>query len=306
MEDVQDFTVKQDFNRRALLAEAIEVVRYSDDLGAERISKGIEYARSRAIELLQKLDEEQANFSPKLDVRHLTGRDFEELGIEPSRALKAKMRQNDFFQVGIPITLFPRSGWAFTRLECFVNFCSNSGKVRDCPTVHDIFPEDVWIEIFDFQDHLELGLDEDLTFRAQVANIEGKWKSLTGAAKAKLAMRTGAGAQLVVGPFSYQVRRAQVRTRGRGNISSFWRLDSKAHVDEEDVRLGVVLMVPKARSQPVDVKGELKAYHDFQFWSADLWKDWWHYFDDAIKNLFQGGVVVTDTMVWQNITRPDD
>jgi hypothetical protein len=91
---------------------------------------------------LQKLGEEQALFSPKLDIYHLTKKDFDERGIEPSRVLESKMKTNHFYHVNIPITLFPRSGWAFTRLECWLNFCKNKDDAHNCPIVHEIFPDE--------------------------------------------------------------------------------------------------------------------------------------------------------------------
>lgn len=304
MESVRHFTVEESFDREALLAEALEIVRYADVLmGSEEQPKELDTRKVQAIKGLQRLAEEQALFSPKLDIHHLTKEDFEERGIEPSYDLKAKIRNNHFYQVNIPVTLFPKSGWAFTRLECWIEFCPSEQDANQRPVIYEIFPEDVWSEIFRFQDQLSLGLDENLAFRAQVENLEGNWKKLSSKAQAKLAVRVGGRAGLVVGPFSYRTRRAKVMSRGRGNVESFWRLDGQDHVDSEDVLLGVVLMVPKSREQPLSAVGELKAYHDFQIWTADLFKDWSQDFPKALKALFGAGVVVSDKKEWQDITR---
>jgi hypothetical protein len=97
-----------------------------------------------------------------------------------------------------------------------------------------------------------------------------------------------------------------VRARGRGNVECFWRLDGKGHVDQEDVVLDVVLMVPHTRQSAVRAIGELKAYHDFQPWTADLFQDWLPYFGKALKSLFGAGVVVRETMTWENVASPAD
>lgn len=304
MKTIRDFTVEESFDREQLLNEALEIVRYADvPLGPDAQVREINERKAQAAKLLQKLDEEQASFSPKLDVRRLTKKDFAERDIEPSRDLKAKMRDNYFYHVGIPVTLFPRSGWAFTRLESWVCFCPDETDFHRCPIVYEIFPEDVWMEILGFQDHLKLGLDENFSFRAEVEKLEGQWEQLSGAAQAKLAVQAGGGARLVVGPFSYHIRRAKVQGRGRLDVESFWRLDSKEFVDEEDVLLSVVLMVPKDRGQTVNAVGELKAYHDFQIWSADVLKDWIRHFRPVLKAFFGVGAVVTAKMEWEDLTR---
>lgn len=305
MSDELNFTIQETFDRQELLAEAMEIVRYADvELGPEAEAKDIDNRKAQAIEHLHKLGEEQASFSLKLDVRRLTRKDFEEQGIEPSRELKAKMKKNHFYQVGIPITLFPKSGWAFTRLECRVEFCPGETNVHQHPIIHDIFPDDVWADILSFEDHLVLGLDENLAFRAQVKELKGQWQHLSAAAQAKLAVQVGSGAKLVVGPFSYRIRRSNVRSRGRGNVECFWRLDGAEYIDEEDVRLRLVLMVPKDRLQPVNAIGELTAYHDFQLWSADVFKDWINDFGKAIKALFGAGIPLhPPPMKWSDITQ---
>jgi hypothetical protein len=157
-----------------------------------------------------------------------------------------------------------------------------------------------------FQQHLNISLDENLGFRTEVKKIEGELKQLSNEAQAKLAVKLDSGLKLAAGPFSYHIRRAKVKGRGRLNVEAFWRLDSNEHVDEEDVRLGVVLMVPKNREHPVNVVGELKAYHDFQLLSADLFKDWFSNFSDALKALFGAGIVIHKKRKWEDITRTAD
>ena len=66
MEDIRDFTIEGSFDREELLAEAIEIVRYADvDLGPQSQTKGVDADKALLIEQLQKLEAEQAFFSPK-------------------------------------------------------------------------------------------------------------------------------------------------------------------------------------------------------------------------------------------------
>ena len=224
MNTVRDFTIRDQFDRRGLLSEAREIVLSAEafmgpeapvkqaDQGKPSFrhgymsEKGADRGRGRIFDILTKLDAEQASFSPRLDVRRLTLKDFNEKGLQAAKEIKDSFRNYLFYQVGIPVTLFPRAGWAFTRLECWIKFCPDEPDVPKRPVVHDIFPEDVWQEILSFQNQLSVGLDEELRFRALVPELTGRWQQLSGEAKAKVS--AVGGAKLTVGPFNYHLRRA--------------------------------------------------------------------------------------------------
>jgi hypothetical protein len=228
-------------------------------------------------------------FSPQLDLRSLNNLDFKEQKIPLSRELQAKMLVNDFYQINIPIMLFPKSGWAFTRLECSIEFCPDENEHR--PIVHDMFPHDVWADVMSLNTQLNISLDHNLSFQAkqEVQKTDVKM-GLTGKFKA--------------GIFSYRVRRANVLARGRGDVGCFWRLDGNDCVNEEDMMLSVILAVPKTRNKPLHAIGSLRAYHDFQLGSADIFKDYTQDFSQVLKSLFSAGIPVNATMVWENMMKP--
>jgi hypothetical protein len=298
-----DFTVKEPFDRQRLLEEALEVVKYTHvHMGPSGRPEAAAGSIERAVAQLEKLDSEQASFSPRLDVLPITEATFATREMPPSDELRAAMESNWFYRIHIPVTLFPRSGWAFTRLECAVEFCPGEVSPQKRPLIHELFPDDVWTDVLSIQEDLRVGLDENLEFRAQVEPLKGRWAMLSGDAQARLALHAGGTAKLVAGPFSYHIRRAKIRARGRRNVESFWRLDGNTHVDEEDVVLGVVLMVPKGRRDPVWATGQLRAYHDFQVWSADIFKDWTRHFGDGLRAFFGAGTVLGAQMKWEDIT----
>lgn len=298
-----DSMIDATFDRSELLAEAIETVKYADlDLGSDTPAKSIDRLKTQAIELLQKFDAEKASFAPILQVHRLAKAELKIAEDELSPDLKAKMRRYYFYKIDIPITLISNTGWAFTRLLCRIDFSPGGEEIKQLPTIHDMFPTDEWQDILKFQDQLILGLDENLAFRAEVEKMEGQWKKLSGDVQAKLALQVGGGAKLALGPFSYNLRRAKVKSRGRGNVKGAWQLDGTDFVDEEDVQLGVILMIPKNREQPVNAIGALKANHNFQLWTADVFKDFRRYFGSAIKAFIEGGAVITATQAWENIT----
>ena len=53
------------------------------------------------------------------------------------------------------------------------------------------------------------------------------------------------GSHLVVGPFDDHVRRPKVQSAGAGDMQAYWRLDGQDSVEPEDLRVIVVLRVPK-------------------------------------------------------------
>jgi len=285
-------------DRQKLLAEAKEIIHFSDiDLCVDVAPKGVDRQKVEILNLLEQLDKEEASFSGKLQVRRLTGKDFEERGIEPSRDLKSKMRLNNFYQVEIPITLFPLSGWAFTRLDCWVEFCPNETEAHCCPIIYDIFPDDIWSEIFKHQNRLDLKLDGNLQFRAKVDFNDDL---LGGQAQAKVS----AISKSVFGPFDYSIKRPEVQSRGKGNSFGRWRLIGQEYVEHEDLQLHVILMVPKERTQPINATGVLQASHDFQIWRADIFKDYWRFFDKKLRSFFEKeGAGISHIQEWDDITR---
>lgn len=303
MEYSRDFTFNESFNRDELLAEALEIIRYSDvTLSSNQSPEEINEKKAQAIDTTKKLKEEQALFSPRLDVIPLTKEKFEQRNIQLPDDLEYRMKNNDFYLISIPVTLFPLAGWAFTRLECYLEFCPEEKDANQRPIIHEIFPEDVWQEILTFEDSLNLGLDENLAFRAEIEKLEGKWKQLSGDVQGKISANFGGKANLVVGPFSYRIRRSKILGRGRGNVQAFWRLDSNQYVQQEDVSLGVVLSVPKTRALPVFAVGQLQAYHSSQLLSSDIFRDWFPTFSRLLKSWFENGSPIEGSQKWENIT----
>jgi hypothetical protein len=293
MRDEPRFTVEQEFNREALLSEAAEVVRYSGvDLSRES-KGGLETAgpRHEVLELLEKLGREQATFAPALPCRAIRAEHFSDRQVTIPRDLEEDFRQFDYFCLDVPVTLIPRSGWMFTRLECRIDFSTPDGAHL---FVHDVFPEDKWVTLMEAETHLNLGVDEELKFRTEVSDPAGE-----SSAGAKVG--ADAGAKVVLGPFSYVVRRPLVQAWGRKNTFVFWRLDGRADAGEEEVSLGVILKVRKSRRGPVSAKGVLKAYHDFNLLSATL-RDFIESFTPLVKSLFTAGVVLSATGEWDDVT----
>lgn len=294
------FSDTENEDRNLLIEEAIETVLYADVPLSKKETKTSASKKKQATEKLQRLKTEVAEFSPKLDIVFLTSKDFSLTSEKSNTALEKKLDENNFYLINIPITLFPRSGWAFTRLECRISFNDGNIKASKLPIIYDIFPDDVWMNVLEISDHLNLGINESLNFQAQVANIETKSQLVNAKLDAGIHQASLGQATFIAGPFRYRFRRTKIRSRGRLSPECFWRLDGNEFVDEEDLLLSVILMVPKNQKNDVSAIGELRAYHDFQVFSAEL-KDF--SFPESIKSFFSRGAVIHTQTRWKNIIK---
>jgi hypothetical protein len=117
----------------------------------------------------------------------------------------------------------------------------------------------------------------------------------------KLSAHIEAGVGLILGPYEYTIRRAKIRSRGRLNVEAFWRLDGREHTDEEDIHLEAVLMTPRRRKMMIHACGELRAYHDFQVWTSDIFKDWLPHFGKALRSMLGKGIPVISSAKWSDL-----
>lgn len=299
MSSVKQFSVEEAFDYQGLLQEAIETIRDADVLLGRAQKRG--EASLQKVQSLQtatgallKLKQATASFAPTLTVQRLDER-FERLRVKPSAEVSEWMRTHHFYLVQVPVTLMPPSGWAFTRLECWVGF-----EAKGCqPKVHDIYPEDAWSQVLQARLELRLGIDEELKFRASAERLNAACKALSAEAQAKLKVEVQSGTHLLAGPFQYSVSRPTVMGRGLENSEVFWRLDGKAHVQCEEPYLAVVLRVPK-EAEPLTAAGELRAYQNFDFLGANL-SDWAGHFRQKVLTFFNRGLPLETKTTWRNI-----
>lgn len=303
MENLRLFSSAEIYDRDDLINETLEVVRLSDlKLGDASSQKNNKSRTKEAFSAkLSALALETASFSPKLVVTEISEADFRRQGIEPSWDMQMKFKDYRFLQVTVPITLFPKAGWAFTRLECWIEFCQDETNNQNKPIIYDLFPEDQWKDILSFTDGFKLGIDAGMHFKAQSEKLSLNTEEFNGEASGGFGIDSGINSKLVVGPFLYNIRRPIVMARGRLNVQAFWRLDGNGYVGNEDVLLGLILMVPKNRRKEINAIGELRAYHDFQTWSADLIRDWGANLTEVIKSFFKSGAFIYDKKIWDKI-----
>jgi len=282
----------EDLDRDALIDEAVEVFQ-----GAASLESMPRSTRNRSFSpetdilgVLQALKAEKAAFGPRPEVLPLDSDALRAKGVDLGSRVKALLERFDFYDVTFPVTLFPKRGWAFDRLECQVEF--NPGESPDRrPLAHDIFPGSDWETLAKATMHLEIGITEALEFRAK-ATVP----SVTSAgAEGKFA----AGASFLFPPRDYHVKRARLVSSGKNASEVLWRLDDESFFEEDEPRLGVILKVPKGVT-PIKATGVLAAYRSFNKLGADL-GDLVDYLSERVRSFFRKGAPLVDRGEWELI-----
>jgi hypothetical protein len=249
----------------------------------------------RLADMLRKLGEESAEFSPSLGVYHLASELFTDRGILMPVAVAELMSRYDFYLVNVPVTLVPRSGWDFSELECRIAFNVDAAEDRR-PVAHELFPKEEWQTLISSQNELSFGIDANLAVNA---GVKLPVTPVVGG-DASAGAKAGVKSQFIIGPFTYQVRRRRVMTRGKGNVFAYWRLSGDRAADTEDTQLSVVLRVPKDVSV-VNVDGVMKASRHISTFGAGF-RALLEFVTKGTRDFFERGAPLSDTHSWSAVT----
>jgi len=288
-------------NRQMYLSEFTHIAQsYRRNLGpsaeADPAQRQLE---QMLVQLADQLGKEVAEFSPKLLVVPLDTQHFSELHVEAPPYLAKLLERYNFYLVNVPITLVPRPGGGFVRLECIVEF-NPDRAAAERPIAYQIFPNEEWQQIMHAWQGLSVGLDEKLEFKVDPIQAAAKLATLELPLKAEIEQKTAGQAGLVVGPFDYDIRRAKIVSKGRGNVKVHWRMEGEGCTTQEEPRLGVVLQVPKEIAS-LDAIGVLVAYSSFHFFTANV-GDVISLMSSRGADFFKKGAPITNKMIWQSIT----
>ncbi|MBN2392720.1 MAG: hypothetical protein JXR84_18460 [Anaerolineae bacterium] len=285
----------------AIFEEAIKAVesRYGP-LSQDGVPKA---APDPAAELLHELKDkkgETAEFSPSLSVLPLRKKHFDAHNLDLPTRIDDLMRRYNFYLVRVPVTLMPRPGLAFTRLQCIIEFNSTEGDARR-PTIHALFPTDEWQTIIQAHQGLEIGLDNRLTFKAALSDLQVEQGPLSGEADVLVAPGLVTSAGLILGKFNYSIKRPKIISTGEGNVKARWFLDSEEFFEREELWLGIVIQVPKDVER-VDAAGALLAYRNPRWLTGHL-SDVLELISTKSAQFFKRGAPIENTHLWTDITK---
>ncbi|MGK7932708.1 MAG: hypothetical protein AB4041_14925 [Microcystaceae cyanobacterium] len=214
------------------------------------------------------------NWPSQLQVYLLSEADFKQLKKPLSRGIRVKIKENNFYLVNIPISFAIPLGYALHRLECTIEFCPEERNPKQRPVIYDLYPKSEIMKILDLSGSLKLGLDENLFFSSQLTNIAQESTEIVPQAEAKLITQIQSGINFLVNPINYQCYRKLIRATGKGNSKVSWQFDGKKSLLGQEVLLGLILMIPKTRSQPVDAMATVTVSYHFEWLTADILQDY--------------------------------
>jgi hypothetical protein len=203
----------------------------------------------------------------------LTPEDFDQQQQSSNPAIRAKMSKFDFYVVCATVNLSLESGYSLTNLECILEFCPDEANIQQKPMIFDLFPKTENKEIFSLSSHLTLGLDENLLFSAQTSHINEESTDIIPISQAKLTAQFKSGVSFQVSPLNYKLYRSITKATGKSDIKASWQFTGKEAFLDGEVILCVILTIPKSRLKPINARGSITAYHQFQWLTADIPQD---------------------------------
>ena len=208
-------------------------------------------------EALQALRETKVAFgNPINNLIRLTPKLFTEVGVELTEIRKRQMRKEfDFYYLTLTLSLQPRRGAKFVRLECSLDFAP---KGINEPIVQTIFPTSEWKEVLNWGGGMKLGLGSNLDFHSEVNLPSTYIEQLPGHVMAKIATENTLKGFITIPDYSFKLGRADIVATGEGNSHCFWRIEKPDLQEVQTVQLGVVFKVPKGTTS-IELTGLLAA-----------------------------------------------
>jgi hypothetical protein len=225
-------------------------------------------------------------FSPVLEVYPLGEQDLAGRGIELPPQVQTLLKKSRFCLVRVPVLMVPEPGWGFTDLDCIVEFNPGQDALLR-PAAYRVFPKEEWETVMRASQGLSVGLTETFEFKA-IGVLPGTQGS-TG-------LVVDAGANLALGPYSYEIRRPKVIARGQGSPKVRWQFQGEASAGREELQLSIVLQVPR-RAKTIQAIGVLKASAAFHTFTAHL-RYLAGLLRDRTRRFFEQGMPITDECTW--------
>jgi hypothetical protein len=285
---VDGFTAAAPADRAALLLDAADrVERLAGHLGDAAAEP------DRYGSMLRDLAEDKAGFAVHPDVRPLPQ-------VDPATEAVAEFRLADrfaFWWLRVPLLLFPRRDWAFTRLEVQIELSPEEPRPERRPKAFDILPSRQFDAVFTVGGHVQVGVGANGHFEVQTPDVvvplgAGGELGVGAGARAKASV----GADLGLGPVAFHAVKARVDHSAPGLERVFWRFDGAKFFQENQPELVVVLQVPRA-VQRASVVAVLQAYRRFNFFPAGL-QAMIRQLPEGLRVFFQNGAPIADRQTY--------
>lgn len=205
------------------------------------------------------------------------------------------LKENRFYWIRFPVGLSPRQGWAFNRLDMWIEFTSNA-EAHARPKVHRIFPDAKFQTLLKGQVQMQLYLDENLELQVKSGNIQQQVGTGEAKVDASAGGKVAGGIGFAAGPFVHELKVAKISHEGLNMEWAHWRLDGPEFFQENTPDLFVVAQVPKGTTV-VGIKAHLQARRYFSFLAASVQKAVEN-FPEGLKAFFKDGLPLEDSKTY--------
>jgi hypothetical protein len=249
----------------------LEAARRIDALAGHLGDRDPDGPDTRYGDLLRTFADEVVEFGPYPDIHEVPILELPNVD-RTSAAWKAAAEQEfTFWWVRIPLLLFPRRDWSFSRLEVRVAFNPDEPTPQHRPRAFDIMPNRRFDTIMEVGSDLTIRIGADGRLTANAADLP------VAAAGLPIDAQVGAGVDadaranlhLINTPTRYRVVAARVHHTDVGLDKVFWRLDGPEFFQADPPQLIVVLQVPKSAAT-VEMVGVMQAYRRFTLFPTRL------------------------------------
>jgi hypothetical protein len=283
-------------DRAALLDEAAETISaLKGHLGPEAVpAKGDQYA----LDVLDRIRRETARFAAFPDVLPFGESGFTEHALTVPHGFSDLQERYRFFWVRFPLVLIPAEDFAFTKLECRVEFNPGVTDGRLRPKALLILPDRRFRDVAKGSARVALNVGGNVDLAATTPRLNLQYGVAKAEAGAGFDVGADAGVDVELGPFEFRMRLAEVEHNAPGAEEVFWRLTGTRFTEEDDPTFIVVLQVPK-EVDTVQVAAAMQAYHSRQFGLPIL--NAIPYFGERLAAFFQAGAPLSIIKSWDNI-----
>ena len=160
--------------------------------------------------------------------------------------IQQTLEKNNFYWLQIPVGVFTRENWAYSRIE--VGLVMDALPGEDIPRAFRILPDKEFQQLFELSAEGDIGLDANFNFSGKTAQYNFEFKGN------ELQMQAGASAhadlknKLVYGPLSFKIRKALIDYAGKNTSAIRWVLDDTQKIQDGFDLVGII-QVPKTLRQ---------------------------------------------------------
>lgn len=283
----------QGIDRHALLTEAAARL----DALSGYLGPGEAAGEEESALLLRELDGDTIGFPDFPTVYKITDKHYLTHNLKVPVNFTTLTQNFNFYWLYIPVALFPKSAMrGFRKLEMIVEFNHGETMAQLRPQAYQILPNKKFQTLLEVSNRVEVRLDENFELSASTPQMDVNLGSASVKAGAGMTVKEAAGLGMVLGPYTYRLKRAQIDHTPTSFAKVRWTLDGAEFFQEDSPELIVVIQVPKEVTQ-LKVGAAMQAYRHFSLLPSRLQKavdD----FPQWIQRFLRAGMPVPGAATW--------